>query len=100
MAIGQEEAATAIERRYGSAAAKEWDLILRLVDFAEGFALIVLIVPDRDGAELCRAELLRHLAPGGKPIRRLEPTGPEELRRIALPLLETPGESDTGVRLA
>ncbi|MEA2755014.1 MAG: hypothetical protein QOJ54_1303 [Aliidongia sp.] len=96
MASRPEDAATAIDRRYGTTAAAEWELVLRHIDFATGFSLIVLIVPDRDGAELCARELEQHLAAKGKPMRRLQPVDPEELRRIALPLLDSPAGPDIG----
>jgi tetratricopeptide (TPR) repeat protein len=90
MALRPDGEESAVERRYGRAAAREWDLVLRHFDLATGFALIVLIVPDRDGAALCAAELERFLSGRGQPLRRLEPEHPQDLRRIALPLLEEP----------
>jgi hypothetical protein len=47
----------ALVRRYGQAAAGEWQRVLNHFALSEGFALIVLIVPDRDAAQLCRREL-------------------------------------------
>ena len=96
MALRPEEGATAIEQRYGTNAAQEWERVIHHFDLAEGFSLIVLIVPDRDGAELCAAELERYLAGRGKLLRRLQPDDPAALRRIALPLLRTPAEPDVG----
>ena len=53
---------SAIARRYGRAAANEWQRLQAHFDLGDGFALIVLVVPDRDGAALCQGELERLLA--------------------------------------
>jgi len=53
---------SALARRYGQTAAGEWQRVLNHFALGEGFALIILVVPDRDGAQLCRNELERLLA--------------------------------------
>ena len=59
----------ALGRSYGMDAAAEWQLVLRQFEFGEGFALLVVTVPDRFGAELCRGELEAYLRPDGKHCR-------------------------------
>jgi hypothetical protein len=58
--------ATGVVRRYGQSAGSEWQRLLNQFALGEGFALIVLVVPDRDGARLCLDEVEKELA-----IRRL-----------------------------
>lgn len=73
---------SAILRRYGYAAANEWQRVLNHFALGEGFALLVLIVPDRDGAKLCRGELERFLADHGKLPACREAATPGELVQI------------------
>ena len=77
----------AIERRFGADAAEEWQLVLRQFEFGEGFALLVVTVPDRGGAQLCRGELEAWLRPQGKHLARVEPETPAALRDLATTLL-------------
>ncbi|MGE4048266.1 MAG: tetratricopeptide repeat protein, partial [Acetobacteraceae bacterium] len=60
----------------------------------EGFALLVLIVPDRDGAAICRQALADHLAGSGRTVQDLSPGSPVVLRNLAETLLH--GELDPG----
>jgi tetratricopeptide (TPR) repeat protein len=96
MAFHREDMELPIERRYGATAAAEWDLVLRRVSLATGFALILLIVPDKDGAALCGREMERFLAQRGKKLWRLQPNDVDDLRQIANPLLLTTIEPDIG----
>lgn len=77
-----------IARRYGQAAAQEWQRVLSHFALGDGFALIVLIVPDRDGAQLCRDELQQSLTIQGKQLTRFEPADPLELRQMSSSLLD------------
>ena len=96
MEAGRPLEGSAIERRYGVTAANEWQRVLSHFVLAEGFALLVLTVPDRDGAELCRNELARLLAEDRKRLIALEPTSPEELVRLASALPEQPADAAIG----
>ena len=87
---------SALARRYGETAASEWQRVLNHFALGEGFALIVLIVPDRDGARLCREELERLLAIRGNILTRWEPALPEELIRISNSLLDTTSDPHAG----
>jgi len=87
---------TPLARRYGQAAAGEWQRVLNHFALGEGFALIVLTVPDRDGGELCRRELERLLASQGNLLTRCEPVSPEELVRTATALLDSAPSPRTG----
>ena len=82
--------------RYGHAAAAEWQRLLSHFTLAEGFALLVLVVPDPDGAKLCRAELGRVLAVRGQYLVKIEPRTPAELRQMAAELLEQPADRAVG----
>jgi tetratricopeptide (TPR) repeat protein len=87
---------SALVRRYGQTAASEWQRVLNHFALGEGFALIVLIVPDRDGAQLCRDELDRLLAAQGSLLTRCEPTTPDQLVWLSNSLLDLPPGPNTG----
>jgi hypothetical protein len=86
----------AIERRYGAAAAEEWRVLLNQFDLAAGLMLIVLVVPDMDGARLCRAELEAWLAQRGRRLAAIEPDAPPALFNAAGTLLNLPDVPDRG----
>src|SRR4051794_36213106 len=86
----------AISRRYGATAAGEWQRLLHHLDYAEDFELLVLVVPDADGARLCRSELERMLAQDGKQLLELKAVTPEEFRSQAAGLLEQPIPASIG----
>ena len=86
----------ALSRRYGQTAAGEWQRVLNHFALGDGFALIVLIVPDRDGALLCRDELERLLAARGTRLIRREPAAPGDLAELANSLLDLPSGRDSG----
>ncbi|MGE4047389.1 MAG: hypothetical protein AB7F35_21180, partial [Acetobacteraceae bacterium] len=67
---------TPIGHRYGAAAEAEWRLVTSHFELNEGFALLVLIVPDRDGAAICRQALADHLAGSGRTVQDLSPGSP------------------------
>jgi len=87
---------SALVRRYGQTAASEWQRVLNHFALGEGFALIVLVVPDRDGARLCRDELERLLAAQGSLLTRSEPTTPDQFVRLSNSLLDPPSGLNTG----
>ena len=80
----------AIADRYGPAAAREWQVLLNQFNLGHGFALLVLGVPDRDGAALCRTELENFLTARSMILTRIEPERPDDLAALASTLLETP----------
>jgi tetratricopeptide (TPR) repeat protein len=77
-----------LAQRYGQTAAGEWQRVLNHFTLGEGFALIILVVPDRDGAQLCRNELERLLAAQGSLLIRQEPATPGELIQLSSSLLD------------
>src|ERR1700740_222806 len=79
---------SALARRYGQTAAGEWQRVLNHFALGEGFALIILVVPDRDGAQLCRNELERLLAAQGSLLLRQEPAPPGELVQLSSSLID------------
>jgi tetratricopeptide (TPR) repeat protein len=87
---------TAIERRYGANAAEEWRLVLRQFELGEGFALVVITVPDRMGEALCRAELNAFLAPSGKHLSCLNPETPADLGMLPHTLFSLPDNPAMG----
>ncbi len=73
----------ALARRYALADYQEWRSLVRLLDYASGFAFIPIIVPDASGAEVCRRALVTHLATDGKSLVSLPLT---PVAKDALPL--------------
>lgn len=85
-----------IERRYGPEAAVEWQLVLNHFRFSRAFGLVVLAVPDSDGAELCRGELAADLAARHRSVAVLALESPGALRGLATRLLELPADAEVG----
>lgn len=85
---------SAIFRRYGAGAVAEWQRVCGHFALNEGFALVVLIVPDRDGASLCRQALANRLRAGGMGILDVSPPTPSALCRLAPTLLGLRPEED------
>ena len=83
-----DDESSVLARRYGQTAASEWQRVLNHFALGEGFALIILVVPDRDGAHLCRDELERLLAAQGSLLVRQEPATPGELVQLSNSLLD------------
>lgn len=78
-----------IADRYNLAESAEWRKLLDHFELtAGGFAFIVLLVPDIDGAELCRNELEQYLAGKGKTVLRIPLEQPDDLKLLAGKLLE------------
>ncbi len=86
---------SAIERRYGVAQRTSGSACWRTFCWAS-FALIVLLVPDRDSAKLCRAELGRFVVESGKRFVTLQAPTPESLEQLPAQLLEVKANIDTG----
>ncbi len=85
-----------IERRYGPQAAEEWRLVLRHFELAGGFALIVLTVPDRLAAGLCRHDLAAFLLAQGKSLTQIVAGDPQALGDLATRLLNLPDDPAAG----
>jgi tetratricopeptide (TPR) repeat protein len=85
-----------IERRYGAAAAEEFQVLLNRLDLAEGFALVVLAVPDNTGARLCQTSLNGWLAHRGQHLTVIAPNTPGELYHAAATLLDLPPDPQRG----
>lgn len=87
----------ALAGRYALGECPEWRSLLRLLDYAEGFAFVPLIVPDHAGAEVCRRALEKHLAAEGKSLLPY-PLRPAEKGEILIPpLVNLPIPEGTGV---
>jgi hypothetical protein len=82
------DTASPIGRRYGTAAALEWQRVQAHFALHEGFGLLVLLVPDSDGASLCRQALADQLADVGGTLLDLSPDSPSKLRVLAETLLQ------------
>lgn len=87
---------TTIARRYGSAASAEWQVLLNQFNLGEGFALVILSVPDRDGAAMCRSALEGFLAERSLHLGTIEPEDPNALRALATTLLGLPEDPGRG----
>lgn len=87
---------SAIQRRYGAGASAEWQRVCGHFALNEGFALVVLVVPDRDGASLCRLSLANRLRANGRGILDASPATPAGLRRLAPDLLALRPDRDCG----
>jgi hypothetical protein len=81
-----------IERRFGDTAAAEWQVLLNQLELAEEFALVVLVVPDMDGARLCRRDLEAWLAKRDRHLAVIEPAIPVALHEVAATLLSLPDD--------
>ncbi len=77
---------TPLGRRYGRTAEAEWQRVVSHFALNDGFALVVLIVPDSDGAALCQLMLADQLAAMGRDVLDVSPNSPSTLRQLA-PLL-------------
>src|SRR5450432_1849899 len=82
--------------RYYLAGSLDWRALLRHFDLGQGFAFIVLLVPDQDGAEACRAALVRYLEGHGKRLVEVPVAAPADLRNIAEPLLHMHPDDGAG----
>jgi tetratricopeptide (TPR) repeat protein len=76
--------------RYGLAGQPEWRKLLNHFDLSEGFALVVLLTVEADGAALCRHELGQHLHARGQQLIAIELPTPDALRQLPGHFLDTP----------
>jgi hypothetical protein len=75
--VGQSIRSDVISRRYGTVAAGEYQRLLYHFDFAQDFELLVLVVPDADGANSRRRELARILSDDGERLLEINAVTPE-----------------------
>lgn len=80
----------ALVRRYRLAEQAEWRKLLKHFALTSGFDFVVLLVPDDDGALLCRHELEKHFAETGSSLLALDVHTPADLRRLPEWFLDTP----------
>jgi tetratricopeptide (TPR) repeat protein len=69
---------------------------MRHFEWGKGFAFIVLLVPDEEGEQACRAALRRALTERGQKLIEMPANTPEELEYISSPLLELQVGEDAG----
>jgi len=88
---------TALSARYNLAESAEWRKLLRHFDLAaEGFNFIVLLIPDADGAAVCRQALADYLGQSGKTLLNIPLETPEDLQPLAGKLLDLKLPESTG----
>ena len=85
-------------QRIHVAASPDWQNLLHYFDLAgEGFAFIVLIVPDGDWADACRQALERYLLASRQKLQVMSFESPEEFRDgLAKRLLSLEPDKETG----
>ena len=81
---------------YNLGTSPDWQALLSHFDLGEGFAFIVLLVPNDDGAEVCRVALDRYLEASGKRVHQIPVSGLADLRNIAHTLLGMTAEPADG----
>jgi tetratricopeptide (TPR) repeat protein len=87
--------ASTFASRYKLAGSPDWQALLKLFELNEGFAFIVLLVPNEEGAVVCSDALAKRLEVARKKLLELETT-PDRLREIANALLFTEARPETG----
>lgn len=85
-----------VASRYNLSASPDWQALLTHFDLGEGFAFIVLMVADEEGADVCRAALDRFLKQTGKHLREVTVAAPIDLRNLAETLLQLTAEPEDG----
>jgi tetratricopeptide (TPR) repeat protein len=85
-----------LTRRYALDAAVEWQRLLTHLEWRQGFAFIVLLVPDKYGAEICRLSLETYLATSDKTLWTIRYSEPAELKTLTAQLMELEPPADTG----
>jgi hypothetical protein len=83
-------------RRQAADFATEWQKLMAHFDWAEGFSLVVLFVPDAEGAAVRRRALERYLASKGKSLVPVTFNDPEELKLLANRLFDLDAPADAG----
>lgn len=88
---------SSLASRYNLGESVEWRVLLRHFDLAaDGFNFIVLLVPDADGAAICRQALADYLAQSGKTILDIPLETPDDLKPLAGKLLDLKLPEGTG----
>ena len=81
-------ARSSLARRYNLGESEEWQNLIRHFELAgAGFNFIVLLVPDSDGAEICRRALQEYLDQHDMKLRFVPLEAPESLKTLADALL-------------
>jgi tetratricopeptide (TPR) repeat protein len=83
--------------RYNLARSEDWQRLERLLDFNEGFAFVLLMAPNEDGASICRMELERRLGRENRTLLDMSPANENELRQLAGRLLSLQPQPETGL---
>ena len=96
MSVEVQSKREALAARYNLPAQLEWQQFLNHFDLSENFALVVLLVADADGADLCRVELEKQLQQEGKKLVALDVPSPDALRNLPTQLLATQLPADAG----
>ena len=87
MSVEVQSKKEALAARYNLPAQPEWQQFLNHFDLSENFALVVLLVADADGAELCRVGLEKELQQEGKNLVSIDIPNPDALRNLPSQLL-------------
>ena len=85
-----------LANRYNFADSLDWQPLIRHFELGQGFAFIVLLVPNDDWAEVCREALDSFLRSRGEHVMQIPIAAPEDLQNLAGTLLETRAESGAG----
>jgi len=85
-----------LAQRYALWRSAEWQKLLTHLEWRDGFAFIVLLVNDPDGAEICREALSRYFSQTRQTLVTLRFDQPDALESMANQLLELKPPSDTG----
>src|ERR1019366_2619434 len=96
MSVEVQSKREALTARYNLPAQPEWQQFLNHFDLSENFALVVLLVVDADGAELCRVELEKQLQQEGKKLVSPDIPSPDDLRNLPSQLLAMQLPADAG----
>jgi tetratricopeptide (TPR) repeat protein len=78
-----------LANRYELANSQDWQALLNHFELGEGFAFILLLVPNDDGAEVCRDALTRYLREREKRVLQIPTPEPGDLKNLADTLLAT-----------
>ncbi|MBZ5626484.1 MAG: hypothetical protein LAQ69_48550 [Acidobacteriia bacterium] len=81
--------------RYNFDDSLDWRPLIRHFELGQGFAFLVLLVPNDDWAEVCREALDSFLRTRGEHIMQIPITAPADLQNLAGTLLDM--EAETGV---
>jgi len=87
---------TSLASRYNLADSLNWQPLIQHFELGRGFAFIVLLVPNDDGAEVCRAALDAYLRESGKHVQQIPIAVPDDLKQLAGTLLELQPEAGAG----